>query len=151
MTEPDTEADRLHRELSDVESAFWEEYQKLTTGWQFSFGPIRIKHHVSQMFIAQAFIVFHLVCFAGGVGLIFTAGATRELGIALVVGSIFAFGAFVSQFWALSIEEGRALYKEVLGEQETRDLKQLAKKREQIMSRIEQLEGSNGSNPRSTA
>ena len=145
MTESGAELDRLRQELSSVEGAFWEEYRGLTTGWQFSFGPIRIRRHVSHTFIAQIFITFHILCFALGVGLIFTTGPTRELGIALVVGSTFAFGSFLSQFWALSIEEGRAIYKEVAGDFEIRDLKQLAKKREQILNQIKQLEGPDGS------
>jgi hypothetical protein len=141
MAEPEAEVDHLHRELSDVEREFWKEFEDLTTSWQFKFGPIRFRRRVSNMFIAQVFVAFHLSCFAGGIGLIFTTGPTRELGIALVVGSIFAFGSFVSQFWAVSLEQRRAVYKEAVGDLETRDLKQLAKKREQIMNQLKQLEG----------
>src|SRR5262249_45203402 len=132
MAEPEAEVDRLRRELSGAEGEFWKEFQRLTTGWQFRFGPIRFRRNVSNLFIAQAFLVFHLLCFVGGIGLIFTTGPTRELGIALVVGSIFAFGSFVAQFWVLVIEEGRSVYKEAVGDLDTRTLKQLAKKREEI-------------------
>jgi hypothetical protein len=151
MTEPDAEVDRLRRELSVIEDAFWEEYQELTTGWQFSFGPIRIRRHINQMFIVQMFIAFHILCFALGVGLIFTTGPTRDLGIALVVGSTFAFGSFLSQFLALSLERGNAIYKDVAGEFEIRDLRKLAEKREQLMNQIKQLERPDGSDPQPAA
>lgn len=161
MTEPEAEVDRLRRELADTEAAFWKEYVNQAIGhtgffdpaapWRFGLGPIRIRYPASPMFIVQVFVLFHILCFAVGAALIFTTGPTRELGIAMVVGAIFAFGAFVAQFWAVSYERANAIYKEAVGDLETRKLKRLAAKRAEIASQIEHLERPDGSNPQPSA
>jgi hypothetical protein len=146
MAEPDSEVSRLRQELDIIEASFWKEYADLAMGWQFILGPLKVRRHVSNMFIAQVFVLFHLLCFTAGAALIFTTGPTRELGIAMVVGSIFAFGSFVAQFWAVSTERGREIRQEVMGNQDTTRMRQLAERRREIASRIEQLERSHGSN-----
>jgi hypothetical protein len=92
------------------------------------------------MFIVQVFVLFHTACFGVGAGLIFITGPTRELGLAMVVGSIFAFGSFVGQFWAVAIERNREVFREVMGNQEKAELKSLAVRREEILAQITQLE-----------
>jgi hypothetical protein len=129
MAEPEAEVDRLRRELADIEAEFWKAHADLAMGWQFVLGPLRVRRYASPMFIAQVFVLFHVLCFAAGAAFIFTAGPTRELGIAMVVGSIFAFGSFVAQFWAISYERFREIAREATGDQGTMSLKRLAARR----------------------
>jgi hypothetical protein len=151
MTEPEAEVDRLRRELADTEVAFWKEYGDLARPWRFSLGPIRIRYPASPMFIVQVFVVFHVLFFAVGAALIFTTGPTRELGIAMVVGAVFAFGSFVAQFWVVADARANAVYKEAVGDLETRNLKRLAARREEIASQIDHLERPDGSDSRPSA
>jgi hypothetical protein len=144
MVNPEIEVDRLRQELTDVEAAFWSEYADIAMRWQFVLGPVKIRRRTSAMFVAQAFVLFHIACFAVGAGLIFIAGPTRELGIAIVVGSIFAFGSFVGQFWAIANEREREILRETMGGRETAELKSLAVRREEILAQITQLEAGVG-------
>jgi hypothetical protein len=140
MASSEDHIDRLRLELADVEAQFWAGYSNMTMNWQFVLGPIRIERRTSAMFIAQVFVLFHVLCFSVGATLIFVAGPARELGIAMVVGSIFAFGSFVGQFWAVAYDRGRKIFEEVIGNQDMEQLKELASKREIICEQISQLE-----------
>jgi hypothetical protein len=44
-------------------------------------------------------LLFNMVCFAVGVAFIFLNGTLRVLGISLVVGGLFSFGTFMTQWW----------------------------------------------------
>ncbi len=152
MTESEPEVDRLRRELGDIEAAFWKESAKVASDWTFGiFGPLTVRRYTSPMFIAQVFVLFHLLCFSVGAGLIFTTGPTRELGIAMVVGSIFAFGSFVAQFWVISYGRYREVAREAIGDQGMMTLKQLAARRAEMADRIKQLERPDGPDTRPAA
>jgi hypothetical protein len=51
-----------------------------------------------------------LLCLVAGVVFIPFGGALQSLGIALIVGSLFSFGAFVAQFWAIQVEKEREVF-----------------------------------------
>jgi len=55
------------------------------------------------MRFAAAFVSFHLLVLATGAVLIFVGGAPRDLGMALVVGALFGFGAFIAQVWTMQV------------------------------------------------
>lgn len=149
MTEPRIGLDQLRRELNDIEAVLWPSYWDLAKGWLSVFGPPTIRRRASPIFIAQVFALFHILCFAIGAGLIFTSGAAHELGIAMVVGSIFAFGAFLGQLFSIAYVHTNEIAQQITGSQKLNDLKQLAGRREAIMGQIEQLEKLGGQNPQS--
>jgi hypothetical protein len=140
MTDPRIELDRLRRELKDTEAVLWPSYWDLAKGWLSVFGPPTVRRPASPIFIAQVFVLFHILCFAIGAGLIFTNGPARELGIAMVVGSIFAFGSFVGQLFSIAYGRTNEIAQQITGSQKMDDLKQLAGRREAILGQIEQLE-----------
>jgi hypothetical protein len=72
---------------------------------------LRIAAPVTSNLIAVVFVLWHLLAGAAGVLLTARRDGTRELGIALLVGSLFAFGSFLAQFWSLAVDRER----EVLG------------------------------------
>ena len=99
----------------------------------------------------QVFVLFHILCFAIGAGLIFTSGPARELGIAMVVGSIFAFGSFVGQLFSIAYGRTNEIAQQITGSQKMDDLKQLAGRREAILGQIEQLEKLGEQSPQSSS
>jgi hypothetical protein len=141
MTDPRIELDQLRRELKDTEPVLWPSYWDFAKGWLGVFGPPTIRRRASPIFIAQVFVLFHILCFAIGAGLILTSGSSaHELGIAMVVGFIFAFGSFVGQLFAIAYRRTNEIAQQITGSQKMNDLKQLAARREAIMRQIEQLE-----------
>jgi len=140
MTNPRIELDRLRQELKDTEAEFWKLHWDLAKGWLGIFGPPAIRRPGSPIFIVQLFVLFHIACFAIGARLIFTSGAAKELGIAMVVGSIFAFGSFVGQLVSIAYARTSEITQQITGSKKKKDLQQLADRREAIMTEIEQLE-----------
>ena len=140
MTDPRTELNLLRRKLKDTEAEFWKLHWDLAKGWLGVFGPPTIRRPGSPIFIVQVFILFHIACFAIGAWLIFTSGAARELGIAMFVGSIFAFGSFVGQLVSIAYARTSEITQQITGSKKKKDLQQLADRREAIMTQIEHLE-----------
>lgn len=140
MSDPRTELHRLRQELKDTEAKFWKLRWDLAKGWLGVFGPPTIRRPGSPIFIVQLFVLFHIVCFAIGARLIFTSGAARELGIAMVVGSIFAFGSFVGQLVSIAYARTSEITQQITGSKKKKELQQLADSLEAIMAQIERLE-----------
>lgn len=135
------ELDRLRRELKDIEAVLWPSYWALVKGWLGVFGPPTIRRPFSPIFIVQVYALFNILCFAVGARLIFTTGPTRELGIAMVVGSIFAIGSFVAQLFSIAYGRTNEIAQQITGSQKINDLKQLAGRREAIRRQIRQRAG----------
>ncbi|WP_157552805.1 hypothetical protein [Micromonospora sp. NRRL B-16802] len=70
------------------------------TNWQV--GPVRFTAGYGSMGIAQAYIVFCVLCLVAGILCTLLTSAT-ELGVALVVGAIFAIGSIGPQAWAAQV------------------------------------------------
>jgi hypothetical protein len=84
------------------------------------------------------------VFFVTGVVLSVVGPPARELGVGLVVGSLFAFGAWISQAWALSRQEEFRLFDKLLGEFYQRDLKHCATEIEDKTRQLEELDKGGG-------
>jgi len=108
----DAEARRsqLREELSRAERELQAEYVRLLGTWQFCFGRMRIRAAVHSGFITAIYVLFNLLCFVVGVVFVPFGGALQSLGLALIVGGLFAFGAFVAQFWAIQVEKEREVF-----------------------------------------
>ena len=65
---------------------------------------------------------------------------TAELGVALVVGSIFAGGSFVSQVWVLQVEREFHLDNETFGADQVRRFKALLRKHDRLAGQVEWLD-----------
>ncbi len=85
----------------------WHDFQREASTWQFAVGPLRFRSAFKSMRFARYFVDFHLLVGATGGVLIFARGPARDLGMALVVGALFAFGAFVAQVWSVQVQEER--------------------------------------------
>jgi hypothetical protein len=78
--------------------------------------------------------------FAAGVTLTVVSQATRELGVALVVGSLFGLGAFLAQTWNLLREQEFTIQNELVSDVYYRDLRRYAAQMKDISNQIEALE-----------
>ena len=85
-----------------------------------------------------------VVFFVTGVVFSVVGSPVRELGVGLVIGSLFAFGAWMSQAWALSRQEEFILSDKLLGKFYQRDLKRCAAQIVDIARRIEELDKGEG-------
>jgi hypothetical protein len=63
-------------------------------------GPWRFHRNTNAQGVAKLFIALHLVAIIAGAVLIFQRSPMKELGIALVVGGLFAFGTLLSAIWS---------------------------------------------------
>lgn len=83
----------------------WEELRAELSTWHFYVGPVGVSARFNSMRFARYFVAFHLLVAASGAVLIFISdGAPRDLGLALVVGALFGFGAFIAQVWSAQVD-----------------------------------------------
>lgn len=132
----DDELDRLVDEFDAVEEEFWEAANKATSGWQLKIGPLYAKRHIGSQAIARIFIAFCLTCFVAGAALALTP-STRELGVAMVVGAIFAGGSFIIQLWGVQIQQEKAFAEKLFEEEKKRYFRSLMKRRDRLAAQIE--------------
>ena len=112
----DDSRNRLYEELSTAYYRFYVELYQTTRIWGYWVGSHRIFGPYGAEGIARIYCVILLLTFVGGVILSVVSHATEGLGNALVVGSLFALGAWMAQAWYLSREEDFRLRNELLSE-----------------------------------
>jgi hypothetical protein len=139
MTDPEGgELDRLLAEIEALDEEYWSIMSRWTH-WGLSVGPVSVSGYFGSQTIALTYASFCVTCFvAGGVLAVFS--TTKELGVALVVGSIFAGGAFVAQWWAVQVGIERQVDAEVLGSRHTRQLRALVRRRDKLVAWIERAQ-----------
>ena len=135
--------DRLDRELSEANDQFMAQlYRETRVGlW---LGPRNHRLVLGPYNAMQLGTIYRgtlLLLFAAGVTFTLVSQVTRELGIALIVGSLFALGAFLAQTWNLMREQEFALQNELVSDVYYRDLRRYAAQIKEISDRIEALEG----------
>src|SRR5260370_5703318 len=159
--------DRLYVELSEASHEFCPELVQETRIWGLWVGRRRIFGPYSSWGVARIYQVMLLVLFVAGVILSVLSPGNQGLGAALVVGSLFAAGAWIAQLWNLSTAEWFRLRNELLGEvrlllspwQRTaadlarelnpnqRNAGYYAAQVKDIVSRIKELDGTDDSSP----
>jgi len=110
VDENKAEETQLQEELRRADEAFRTEYKRLLGIWQFGFGKIGVRAPAHAGFITSIYILFNFLCFAAGVIFALFKGALQSIGIALIVGGLFSFGAFVAQFWAIQVERENEVF-----------------------------------------
>jgi len=101
-----TEAKEVKRERGTLEREV-EKLQK--TSIILRLGHWRFQRNMNAQDAAKAFISFHMATIIAGSVLIFQSSPLKELGIALVVGGLFAFGTFLSSIWEKVYDEEKRL------------------------------------------
>ena len=125
-------------ELRDLDGEFEATYGQHVAGWQLRLGPVRLRGRFHSQTIARLYLGFCVACFAIGAALAVNS-ATKELGVAMVVGAIFAGGSFIVQWWALQMEKERELHSQLQGPNTAKYFKTLTRRRERLVAQIERL------------
>lgn len=94
------DAERIEEELGKLRADLWELAGREVNSWQVRAGRVRLAARLGSADIFVVYVVFLLAALSAGSLLTFF-DSTKELGIALVVGAIFAGGSFVAQMWAV--------------------------------------------------
>jgi hypothetical protein len=116
----------------DVASALGE-LDALMNRWNLALGPVRISRHLNSMSVAWLVVGFNLVLATVGAFMIFAPDPLRSLGIALVVGALFAIGAFIAQVWAAQVAREYILCEEEIREK-VREIRELSDEGEHVES-----------------
>ncbi|MEU2699527.1 hypothetical protein [Micromonospora aurantiaca (nom. illeg.)] len=137
------DAEAIAARLHEVEQELHEAWEREAT-WQLHVGPIRV---IRVMTSRSWFLVLVSVCVVTfGSGVAFTFGKdTKELGVALVVGSIFALASFIGQVWTVQVQQERQLDEGLWGSEQRRYLRGLFREREKLAEQIGRTPDSPGS------
>lgn len=116
MPEPPLDPDQLRKQRNAIEQLI---NRELARPWRLNFpiGPVSIdlRRRVNSGAIAAIYSLFNVACLVAGVCMILFGGILAELGIAIVVGSIFAFGSFFAQWWTVQAQREVDIRDHVLG------------------------------------
>jgi hypothetical protein len=134
----DAKLTKLTAELKAVEDEYWRVQGEQDGGWQAVIGPFRISQVLNSMSWFRMILTVSAASFIVGAALTFVDPA-KELGIALVVGAIFAGVSFLGQAWTLQVQAERAKSDRLFGKDEVRELRDLLKSRQRILAEIETL------------
>lgn len=135
---PEADLPTLVAKLDELNAEFVNAYYARRGHWRFYVGPLRLTAKLNSLGIAHIYALFCALCFiAGAVLAVFS--TTKELGVALVVGAIFAGSSFVSQWWTVQVAKETEDHREVYGPEEVRRLRELLHQREQLAARIERI------------
>jgi hypothetical protein len=95
--------DELHHELRLAAERLWAEYRRVGPKWSAG-NPTRPQVRINSSLFAVVYALFNSACLVLGLIFALSKGAAQALGISLVVGSLFSFGAFVAQFWSAAMQ-----------------------------------------------
>jgi hypothetical protein len=137
MSDSNSEIDQLSAELAATRQEINREIERLSIRWGIS-RPFPI-YIISSNLIATFYGTFLIACFVVGIIFIFHAGTLGSLGVALLVGALFAGGALVGQVWGFALQEKFDLFDKAFGDERTKDLEDLGKKFWQLAKRIDRL------------
>jgi hypothetical protein len=137
MSDSNPEMDQLTSELVTTWKQIDREMSQLSYHWGIN-RPFPI-YVVTPNAIALLYGTFLAVCFGVGIVLTFHSGTLASLGVALVVGALFAGGAVVGQIWSFAIQERRHLFEKAFGDERTKDLENLGRKFWQLKTQRDHL------------
>jgi hypothetical protein len=108
---------KMHR-MNELASKF--------SSWNLYFGGRRITRRMSTSDIANIFAGWHLFALVAGALVTILWRDNGGLGAALIVGSLFGFGSFLSQFWSQAMDRERDFIRKNLNAVELEELRNLA-------------------------
>ena len=111
--QPDRE--ELQRQLDTMEKELRHGTQKLTSVWELGIGGAIVNPIVGSGLISGLYFVFNGCCLVAGIVLTLYGTVAQSVGVALIVGSIFSIGAFVAQFWMVTVQQERSVDERIKG------------------------------------
>ncbi|MBB5808960.1 hypothetical protein F4560_008728 [Saccharothrix ecbatanensis] len=132
------EVDRLLEERVKLLREF-RSYQRQVHRWTISLGKLRFSRPVSSQGVAWLFLVWHLTAGVAGVVITIIWSSNRALGIALVVGSLFGFGSFLSQVWGQAIGREKDYLAKIWADDEIEEMRVKWKRVREIEARLREI------------
>ncbi len=137
MNDSNSEMDRLIAELAETRKEINREIDDLSPHWGIS-RPFPL-YIVNPDAIALLYGIFLVACFALGIVFTFHAGTLGSLGIALIVGALFAGGAVVGWIWGFALQKRVDLFDKAFSNEGTKNLEDLGQKYWQLKEHIDHL------------
>jgi hypothetical protein len=137
MSDPNPEIDQLITELVATRKEIDREIEHLSTHWGI-FRPFQISIAKPEA-IALIYGIFLAACFVSGIVFSFQVGTISNLGVPLIVGTLFAGGAVAGQIWAFAIQEKHHFFAKAFGDERTKRLENLGKEFWRLQKRIDHL------------
>lgn len=139
--------DESQYELRLAAERLWTEYRRVGPRRSVS-NPTQWQMRISSALFAIIYALFNAACLILGVIFVFSKGAVQTLGVSLLVGGLFSFGAFVAQFWSAAMQrEAQAIDRAFdEGSRDIRytDLRRLAKAFWELSERVSEGTHPNG-------
>ncbi|MFF0174772.1 hypothetical protein [Micromonospora profundi] len=129
------DAERLTDELEAVDQELWDAFSHASMSWGVGVGGRRIRRRMSSGAWFLLLVGLCLTTFGAGVPLTLI-DPTRELGIALVAGSIFACAAFLGQVWTVQYQREAALNNQLFGAEQQQQFHNLLEARDRLVSQL---------------
>jgi len=105
-----------------MQEEFWAELTAASAYWQFYIGRFGFGKVFPSGKITAVIVALTGGCFIAGIILCLPGSAAHSIGVPLLVGAIFSFGAFLAQYWAVAVQFERhvagqvGLYDKRIGE-----------------------------------
>jgi len=111
-----SDLDELRSQLEARLQKLDDDVTKVTSSYSWELVGIKRPHIWGTQKIAVAYVLLSVGALALGIAFSLLGRALESLGVALVVGAIFSFGAFIAQFWAVASQREFETRTEVFGE-----------------------------------
>jgi hypothetical protein len=139
MNESPSKREGLLRELEELDARIQQERDsyKWGVGARIGHRHLQLYLPVRSGLIFAVYIIFNTAVLAAGIALILGKGVLKDLGVAMVVGALFAFGSFAAQWWTVQVQFERDVDDRIygsIGEQQ-----HLGEMRTRILRKLNQL------------
>lgn len=128
---------QIENELEQLDARMWQVAH--ARGWQIKLGPLWIRRRIGSQVSAKLYVATNGVLLVAGAVLIFAEGAAADLGIAIVVGAIFAMGSFLGMVWSLTVEKERQSLDLLYGDEIRDQLEKLRAQRNALYTELGNL------------
>lgn len=135
----DDERTRLRVELDELDREITDRLNEVHPGWQIVFFRYHIPIRLNSTGLSWIYVVFNFLVFAFGITVIFFGDSWTELGIALVVGAMFATGSFVAQILSAQLNSEQHTADLVWRDDEARKVRPLVLRARETYQRLSEL------------
>jgi hypothetical protein len=137
----DSEVDQIARELAEVDRQIGDVLTEAVE-WRLWIPGRVVAVPIDPQVLFLMFVAFHVTLLAVGAGLLLWASGTAvDLGLALVVGSLFSLGAFLAQVWAHGQERVDRVVGTVFTEPRRQEFERLVARRQELVADAEAASG----------
>ena len=138
MSDSQSELDQLTAELQAIDDEIDREVARLSSHWPIQFGRFKLSVTGAKKIIL-IYVVFNLVPLVFGIVFSLSRRVFVNLGVALIVGAIFSFGALIAQVWSVSVQNASNLVAQAFGNIRNERLETLGERYTELAKRVDEL------------